>query len=225
MNYFSKHIKNNHLKTRGFVLPFTLFICGVMLLISTSISVILQKQIYFSQIARESQAAYYAADNAIACVLSIEYTYVDATAEVPGIFPSNTTIHPAGPENRTTDYLADMSITLENINTKRIIDGHSSLAPDLNSIECAQSVVFNSSLPSNFTISSSDFSHEVAGIPETGVTSNFNMKMDVGGGEYRCAKVTVSKTATYRQIVAQGYSRCDRPDGSVERAVINETKY
>lgn len=211
MNYFFKHIKIIFVGARGFVLPFTLFICGIMLLISLGISTVLTKQIYFSTIARESQAAYYAADNALACTLSIDETYVDSTAE--GIFPSV--------RGRLPDQLTDMAARLATINSERVLTGYPSLATSLNAIHCGQSVIFDvDSTTSDFKVFET-YTHG----PEDGVTSTFNMKMAIGASEFRCAKVTVNKTATYKQIIAQGYSRCDRPDGSVERAVVYSTMH
>jgi hypothetical protein len=56
------------------------------------------------------------------------------------------------------------------------------------------------------------------------------MRMDLGlapgtttGHLYRCAKVTVNKTPSFRQIISQGYAQCDNPNGTVERAVVNTT--
>ena len=58
---------------------------------------------------------------------------------------------------------------------------------------------------------------------ELGRTSTTTMRMDLGGGAFRCAKLTINKTASFRQIIAQGYAKCDDPNGSVERAVVNTT--
>ena len=40
---------------------------------------------------------------------------------------------------------------------------------------------------------------------------------------YRCAKVTINKTQSFRQVIAQGYSSCNGTGNTVERAVINTT--
>lgn len=219
MNYFLKYFNNSFLKTKGFVLPFTLLICAIMLLISVSISTILTKQIYFSNLARDSQVAYYAADNAAACALAVDETYVDNNGI--GIFPYDATL-------TTAQAKAYMSSVPIDINARRgsFTPPMSSLAATLEDIQCAQSYMF---LDSDFTISSVNFQRNVPAhdaVPasiEFGKSSSLVMKMDLGDGSFRCAKVTVNKTLSYRQIVAQGFSRCDRPDGSVERAVISTT--
>jgi hypothetical protein len=214
--YFFNTTKKRFLNTKGFVLPFTLFICAIMLLISTSVSSILQKQIYFSQIARESQAAYYAADDAVACVLSIEEIYTDSNGS--GIFPYN-----------PTDDLSTVQATIDYTNLGRSsqVPPLFPLAATINDIKCSQSTMFNTlALGNNFTLTS--FSRQVedptnppAMMTENGKTSTFSMKMALDDGTYRCAKVTVEKTPSYRKIIAQGYSRCDRLNGAVERAVID----
>jgi Tfp pilus assembly protein PilX len=203
---------------QGFVLPFTLLICAIMLLISVGISTVLMKQIYFSNLSRESQAAYYAADNALACAVSIEETYVYNTS---GIFPYDPFFV------TTSENILDMNAKIVAINAQRaaIDPPESALAPTLADVKCAQSEIFNTSTTiSDFTVDSANFVRKIDGQPdELGKTSNFKMKMRIADGEYRCAKVTINKTATYKQIIARGYSRCDRPNGTIERAVVYTT--
>lgn len=215
MNYFIKQYSAlKTTKIRGFVLPFTLFICAIMILLSVSISAILTKQIYFSTIGRESQIAYYAADNAIACTLSVDETYVDEDGN--GIFPFDSTQLPS-------DFRTSMENILASVNSLRTLMGATTLGDTLDDIKCAQSKIFSVAPdPTDFTVSATKFTRDLPlGGTEDGVTSSFMMKMDLQDGTFRCAKVTVNKTATYRQIIAQGFSRCDRPDGSIERAVVN----
>lgn len=225
MKFFSKKLRN-YLKTLpGFVLPFTLLICAIMLLISVSISTILIKQIYFSNIERDSQVAYYAADNAIACALSIDETYSDARGI--GLFPYDV----ASSSEEATKYVDSV---LKEIKERRAAfkPPMSVVAGDRTEIKCAQSFMLNS-LPSPSDFKTNDgviFSHtfpahdSVPETTETGKSSSFLMQMDLDGGTtFRCAKVTVNKTLSYRQIIAQGYSRCDVPEGRIERAVINTT--
>ncbi|MBP6948619.1 MAG: hypothetical protein KBC41_03240 [Candidatus Pacebacteria bacterium] len=204
---------------QGFVLPFTLLIAGIMLLISVSISTILIKQIYFSNLGRDSQTAYYAADNALTCVLAIEDTY---TYGISGIFPYDTTIL------TTEAHLANMQDKLNSINSLRALSQTplKSLAELVDEIRCAQSDIFNTAGDSQFTVADEDFilKSETGVDLEVGQTSSFNMKMRLSDGTYRCARVTVNKTATYKQIISQGFSRCDRPEGSVERAIVFRTE-
>lgn len=220
-NFIKKYLKISFIKQQGFVLPFTLLICAIMLLISLSISTILSKQIYFSNLARDSQTAYYAADNAMACTLAIDETYVDDYGV--GIFPYASTT-PVD-SNAEMSYMSQILLVIQS--RRAATDPPmTNLASTLTDIQCAESRVFDT-VTSNFTISPVVFSREipayalVATSTEYGRTSTFFMKMALGDGTFRCAKVTVNKTQSYRQIISQGYSRCDRPDGSIERAVIN----
>lgn len=166
--------------------------------------------------------AYYAADNALACVTSIEETYV---FDASGIFPYSSTT------KQTEANLAEMSEKLNSINQLRseIDPPLLLLAPTINDIKCAQSNIFNTSVMSSNFEANTLFTRIIPAhdsVPEDteyGITSTFNMKMDVGNGEYRCAKVTVNKTPTFKQIIAQGYSKCNRPGFSVERAVVYTT--
>lgn len=217
MNYYKK-IKINS-KVKGFVLPFTLFICAIMLLISVGISTVLIKQIYFSTLSRESQVAYYAADNAVLCTQIIDGTYTEVNGL--GIFPY---------DDLSVNYglpRIDIQATLDYTNTHRQALGYPLLASSLgdmnDGIKCAQSLIFSElSNLSDFAVSPVRFERiDANGDPDYGRTSTFKMKMDLGDGAFRCAKVTVNKTSSYRQIIAQGYSRCDRPNGSIERAVVD----
>lgn len=207
--------KKNIQKKKGFVLPFTLFLCAIMILLTTSVTTVLNKQLYFSRLARQSQDAYYAADNAILCTTIIDSTYTDANGI--GIFPYDSTLD-------NVDLFTKMNETLLHVNTIRTSLSNNTLASSLDEIKCASSNIFNiSSLSSSFKIVGTFSRTTSMGIPEEGKISSFNMKMDLGDGNFRCAKVTVKKTLTYRQIIAQGYSLCDRPNGSIERAVISTT--
>jgi hypothetical protein len=102
-----------------------------------------------------------------------------------------------------------------------------------NSIKCATSEIFNP-VDNDYEVNGADNPFVVnglyqrtnsAGQVETGRSTRFMLRMDLGGGAERCAKVTVNKTANYRQIISQGYTVC--PGGVVapiERAIINETE-
>ncbi len=218
--YFYKRIISQ--SKYGFVLPYTLFICSIMILITTSVSTMLIKQLYFSKLSRQSQAAYYAADNAVLCAAMIDETYVGLDGI--GIFP-----YDAGSGNYDFPRI-DMEEKLSETNGNRGVNGYSPLATTLDGvtdgIRCGQALIFAPAPAySDFKVSTTTFEHTLLdGVTiEQGRTSSFNMKMDLGDGTSRCAKVTVNKTASYRQIIAQGYALCDRPDGSVERAVVNTT--
>ncbi len=219
MKHITKKLSVSLKYRSGFVLPFTLLICAIMLLISVGIAAILMKQIYFSNIGRESQIAYYAADNALACAVLIEETYVSGSS---GIFPSDPSIL------LTAQNVSIMEDKIDAINNLRVAIEPPiiPLANNLNDIKCAQSYMFDTNTAVSDFTADTLFQREIPGSPPTieeGVTSTFNMKMKVADNDYRCAKVTINKTETYKQIVAQGYSRCDNTNGSIERAVVYST--
>lgn len=208
---------------RGFVLPFTVFLVSIMIIVTTNVSSILTRQLFFSKVSRQSQTAYYAADNALACAITMDDTYVDQNTG-QGIFPYDTGGNNPLPLPLTTvSSNPDIQAALTDVNTRRASD---SLPPlTLNDIKCAQNSVFNTdSTKEAYTISSIPATVTISpGVTEEAVVSSFKMKMPIGDGSYRCAKVSVIKSTTYRQIIAQGYALCDRPDGAVERAVVNTT--
>lgn len=194
---------------------YTLFVCAVMLLITSTISVSLIKQIYFSRVSRQSQTAYFAADSAIICTIDIDDTYVDQNGF--GIFPHDSTLDPTQSRQAMVD-------TLDHVNEVRAARSLETVA-SLDDIVCAQSRMFVQGGVTDFTIAPAVFTRTIATAPgyEEGRTSTFTMKMDTGDGNYRCARVTVNKTETYRQVIAQGYATCDLSTGAVERAVVNVT--
>ena len=211
--------KSNHFS--GFVLPYTLFVCMIMILLTTSISTVLSKQLYFSRLARQSKEAFYAADNAVLCTTIIDETYTDADGI--GIFPASSTL-----SVQVTQETTEMdTVTLQYVKDHRAAVGLSSLATTLygasDGIKCAQSIIFDPASDSKFKISPTVFSRNTTSGIEYGRTSSFNMKMQVSPTEYRCAKVTINKTPSYRQIIAQGYAICGKPSGSIERAIVSTT--
>jgi hypothetical protein len=200
------HFLNLHAKrVRGFVMPFTLLICSILLSIATSISIILVKELYFSKVSRDSQIAYYAADNGMMCAVMVDDQYVDPDTGL-GIF----------------QYA--LSPTAQDVLTKiNTAEGSTITLYNGNSIKCATSEIFN---PSTNGFMVTEFPHTNSlGQSETGRTSQFTLHMDLGDGTTRCAKITVNKTPTFRQIISQGYTAC--PGGSIrpiERAIINTTE-
>lgn len=199
----------SRIKTRGFILPFTMLITVIVLFITTSSMSLLSKQLYFSKIYKQSQTAYYAADDAISCAIVVDDTYL--SGDGLGIFPSSTTTEPM-------TYIDDV---ITYTNARRISNGLPTIT--LNEIECAQSAIFDASI-SNFAVASTTYRYvsQTNGVEE-GRTSTYRMRMDLGGGLTRCARVTINKTQSFRQIIAQGYAQCDSQVNGVERAVINTT--
>lgn len=175
----------------------------IMLSISTSISVLLAKEMYFSRLTRLSQVAYYAADDGLMCATSIDDKFIDPDTGL-GIFQYDLT---------TTS-----QSVLGKINTARNAKGLSTLA--LSDIKCATAAPFDQVI-SELQLEQKPFL--VGGVTQNGVATTFKMKMDLGGGEFRCADVTVNKTPTFRQIIARGFATCG-PSVSgltVERAIIS----
>ena len=73
MKIFTFGIKNmlqkQKQKNRGFVILFAVLISSLILLISTGVFRVVQKELVLSSAARESQFAFYAADSALECAL------------------------------------------------------------------------------------------------------------------------------------------------------------
>jgi hypothetical protein len=190
-------------RTRGFVLPLTLIICVIILTISAGISIILSKELYFSKLSRLSQVAYYAADNGLMCATMVDDKYVDPDTGL-GIFQS--------------DNLTTSQMVLDKINTNRQASGLPVLA--LTDIKCATSGVFNASAPTSYSVA--PFTHITS---NDGVQSTFSMQMDLGGGNMRCATVTVYKTPKFRQIISRGFASCTSVGlYPIERAVVSTTE-
>ncbi len=210
-----KIIKINKKSVRGFILPLTLLVCSIILVVASGISAILSKELYFSKISRESQIAYYAADDAMICAIMVDNKYVDP-ATGSGIFP-----HDSDP---TADPTNSMQQVLNKVNLNRQYRGLNSLS--LNDIKCATVAIFDTS-PSgaNFTSVVSPVPRvNSGGESETEWISTYSMRMDLGDGTYRCAKVKVSKTNKYRQIIARGFTSCDAGAHPIERAIVNTTE-
>jgi hypothetical protein len=206
---------------KGFILPFTMLMTTLILLVSGSALTLLSKQLYFSKMYKLSQTAYYAADDAISCAIAVDDTYTGPDGY--GIFPYSTT---------TVD-LTYINTTLASVNATRLSEGRPAV-PSVLDITCAQSPVFDGNpLTSNFQ-SVGAFNHVFTnGQVEDGKIVSYMMHMDLGldpadsngiSHLYRCAKVTVKKTPSFRQIIAQGYAQCNNPNDSVERAVVNTTE-
>lgn len=193
---------------KGFILPLTLVVVSITLAVSTGVSTILMKELYFSQLTRDSNVAYYAADEGLSCAIYLDDEYLDPATGV-GIFPYNS--------------LINKDVWIESVRTSvnSYRAGRGVVTPlTLADMKCATSVVFTNPMP-NVT----PFPHTKAdGSAESGNTTTFSMSMDLGGGDRRCAMVTVNKTATYRQIISRGYTTCNGGSSRyVERAVINTT--
>jgi hypothetical protein len=185
-----------------------MLIVTLVLLVVTTGSNTLAKQLFFSKIYRQSQFAYYAADDAVSCAIIIDDAYIGVSGY--GIFPGGTTDEPSV-------YVDDV---LYNVNQARL--GAGLLEIDLVDIKCAQVPIFDP-LETSFEVSPVDYEYSGTSGLEIGKTSTFTMKMPAGGGAYHCAKVTVNKTSSFRQIIGQGYSSCGGGLDTVERAVVNTT--
>lgn len=202
--------------TKGFILPFTMLIVTLILLVLTTGANTLSKQLLFSKIYRQSQAAYYAADDALQCTLLIEGTYTDPDSGL-GIFPGGTPVSVGDPNGY-------INAVFQNFNSS--IGSPMGTTPDaIKGVKCAQVSIFDSNAPTNFIVLSDNYvyTNPKTGLQEQGKTSEFTMKMPLGDGSYRCAKVTVHKTEKFRQIISEGYSSCIPGLDVVERAVVDTT--
>ena len=188
---------------KGFIIPFAVIITTITLSISLGISMILIKEVFFSRLSRDSALAYYAADTALECALSVDNSYVDPSTGL-GVFPYDIAV-PA----HTIDAV------FANISSNRGIAFASS------TIYCATAPIFSMST-SSFSFASWDGG--AVGIGATS-SSTLHMKLDSSGKE-RCAIITVNKTTTYRQIISRGYSNCSiGGPNTLERAVVNTTQF
>ncbi len=195
--------KIKYLHTRGFVLPLTLIICVIILTVATGISIILAKELYFSKLSRLSQVAYYAADNGLMCAMAIDDKYVDPDTGL-GIFQSS---------NLTTSQMV-----LDKINLIRQSNGLGNLA--LTDIKCATSNIFVASSPTSYSVT--PFTHLT---PNDGMQTSFSMRMDLGDGTFRCATVTIYKTAKFRQFISRGFASCNSTGAyPIERAIVSTTE-
>jgi hypothetical protein len=203
--FFSNSIRQT--AVRGFVLPLTLIICVIILTISAGISIILAKELYFSKLSRLSQVAYYAADNGMMCATMIDDKYIDPSTGL-GIFPYATS-----PTEQQV---------LDKVNAQRESNG---LTTDITlaNIKCATSDIFTPAI-SGYAVT--NFSRtDSQGNPDSGKTATFSMTMDLGDGTTRCATVSISKTAKYRQIISRGFASCSTTSlFRIERAIVNTTE-
>jgi len=219
-----KHVSVMFKNQRGFVLPFTMLISVLIVFVTTSALALLARQQYFSKLYKQNQVAYYAADDSVACTILIDDTYTGGDGL--GIFPVSSTT--------PIEYI-DSVVTY-------VKQGNPSSPATKDQITCGQSPIFGpSGSPSfdpQFSVAPVDYAYYFIN-PQTGLqeieygqTSSYNMRMDLGldpndtngvARLYRCAKVTVNKTQSFRQIIAQGYSSCSKGSGAVERAVVNTT--
>jgi hypothetical protein len=201
---------------KGFILPFTMLITTIVLFITTSSMTLLSKQMYFSRLYKQSQIAYYAADDAMACTVMIDDLYVGDDGL--GIFPSDKDLSLTG----VTSYMDGVLTQL------KYRDPVFSSVSSLTDIRCAQALIFDTASTSKFTVNPNyiyRYTDPVSYLPATeeGKSISYFMKMPIDATTYRCAKITVNKTPSFRQIISQGYANCDTNGGAVERAVVNET--
>ena len=233
-NYFFIHYtRKTHTHRQGFVLPFTILITALVLFITVGSMTLLSKQFYFSRLAKQSDVAYFAADDALSCTLSLDDAYIGQDGQ--GIFPSTTTI-----EGVSVSPMTYVNNVIAEVNALRLLQNPLATTITTNDIKCGQSSIFDTN-PSTSAFSGDaspsyayHYLNPTTRLSETelGVSTSFVMRMDLGldlldplmiRHNYRCAKVTVNKTPSFRQVIAQGYSSCDNPNGAIERAVVNTT--
>jgi hypothetical protein len=122
-----------------------------------------------------------------------------------GLFPYDGAVDPAG-------YMDGVMVHVSTLKGSTVL---------LTDIKCAQSALPNSA---TFAASSSPYTyHPSSGPDENGITTVYDMRMPLGDGQFRCAKVTIHKSASFRQVIAQGYSQCNFSNSVIERAVVNTT--
>lgn len=200
-----KNVYIPHTLRKGFILPMAMLLCAIILTVSVGITTILAKEIFFSQLSRESQLAYYAADTALECASFIDDGYIDQTSGT-GIFPTPT---------------VSTTTTLASVNDVRTQRGLGQI--NIDQIKCATSPIFDSSV-TGFAVTDSTRITS-SGTTENTKLSTFYMTIDAGDGKQRCARVSVNKSGTWRQIIAQGFNTCNLSSNSlIERAVVSTSE-
>ena len=213
---------------KGFVLPFTMLVSTLILFITLGTMTLLSKQLRFARQDKKSRIAFLVADNAIACAIDVDARYV--SSDGLGIYPYSSTTNSVTSLGGSPVY-GYITTVLAYTNTKRKIANPLATDITLPDIKCNQSLIFDTSPASDskFTVLPDDYKYRyinpISGLAEIeyGLTSTFNMRMPAGDGTFRCAKITVNKTESFRQIISQGYSECNNPTGAVERAVVDTT--
>ena len=192
---------------KAFILPLTLLITTIILAVSTGISTILVKQLFFSRLSRESHTAYYSADSGLACAVYVDDAYVDQSTG-QGIFEYD-------PVVATGTWPTTVLASVNDARTSRGI----SAIPSLNDIKCATTPIF---IVASSSMAVSDY---IVASVVVGRTTTFDLKMDLGDGTFRCAQVIVNKTPSFRQIISRGFNTCNFGANTfIERAVINTTE-
>lgn len=108
--------KDNYLKikNRGFIILFSMLISSLILLVSSGIYNVVQKQVVLSSYARESQKAFYAADAALDCALYNDISpLITQTAFLmnPPTIPYSAELSCGTSTDKSRVYLLDTSTT------------------------------------------------------------------------------------------------------------------
>ena len=168
---------------------------------------ILGKELYFSRLTRESATAYYAADTALECAKTLDAVYSDS--EGNGLFDS--------PLHTATD-------TIAYVNTIRYSQGIGTIT--FLDIRCASVSVFDGSVTDITSTTTDRYGNDL--VDPYGASStktSFTLPMNAGEGETICAKVTIEKSNSWRQIIARGFNTCNFGSRRVlERAIISTTQ-
>ncbi|MCA9352049.1 hypothetical protein KC866_01535 [Patescibacteria group bacterium] len=100
---YSPTQKNN----RGFAILFSVLISAIILLISSGIFNVVQKEVILSSYARESQRAFYAVDSALECALYADIVGVNSPPATPFsvVAPADATFD-CGGDTITSSYLS-----------------------------------------------------------------------------------------------------------------------
>jgi hypothetical protein len=201
IDYVKKNKK--HIQSSGFIMPLTLILVTLILTVSSGITTIIGKELFFSRLQRDSNTAYYVADTAMECATFLDDTFLNG--EGLGIFE-----YPPFGINTATS-------TLNFVNLSRQSSGIPTIL--MTDIRCAAVPIFNSDITS-FSVEEGE---DPDGAPS--VISSYTMMMGAGDGEVSCAKVTVNKTASWRQIIARGFNTCNFGAKNVlERAIVSTSE-
>ncbi len=193
---------------KAFIMPLTLTLAALILTVAGGITMIIGKELFFSRLTRESATAYYTADTALECATVVDESYNGTDGN--GLFQY--------------DLLNEATSTLNYVNTIRQAQGIRTLL--LTDILCASVPILDSDR-SSFTTTTTDSTGSALQDPygNQTVMSSFTMMMDTGEGTVACAKVTVEKSLSWRQIIARGFNSCNfGTKNLLERAVISTSE-
>jgi len=231
-----KFFKKNKKRDGGYILAFTLILVSILLLVSFSVSRIIAKELYFSQLVELSKGTYFAADSGIECARYLDSNFKDLTLGTSLILNSTST----GDGNYDFNTNASQNIFFA---SSTVIPSTGITDPTgiyCNSDDNSYNEIFKSyaSTPQAVenNLSNNISSFNVVG-DETDATTTFGLILkdtdpNTGNQNIRCALIIFYKqryseatdTTVSFGIISTGYSSCDPGDRSrVSRTIFESS--